>query len=148
MKKIGKKRNRRDFLAVFDEDKHKELIAAGLKDFSFNATQAALLITLYCDQPQLHVPNELLRRLVEMDGLLAQWRHRHALVVQRTIGSKLGTGGSSGYGYLRAVIEPTRVFRDIANLATYVIRNSAGKKKKKKGKEKRVLKEMHFFFSS
>lgn len=73
------------------------------------------------------MPNELLRRLVEMDGLLAQWRHRHALVVQRTIGSKLGTGGSSGYGYLRAVIEPTRIFRDVANLATYIIRTSAGK---------------------
>jgi tryptophan 2,3-dioxygenase len=83
------------------------------------------LITLYAEQPQLHVPYQLLQRLVDIDGLLAQWRHRHALVVQRTIGSKLGTGGSSGYGYLRAVIEPTRVFRDISNLATYVIRPGA-----------------------
>jgi tryptophan 2,3-dioxygenase len=79
----------------------------------------------YAEHPQLQVPYMLLQRLVDVDGLLAQWRHRHALVVQRTIGSKLGTGGSSGYGYLRAVIEPTRVFRDIANLATYVIRTSS-----------------------
>ncbi len=71
------------------------------------------------------MPAQLLQRLMDVDNLLAQWRHRHALVVQRTIGSKLGTGGSSGYGYLRAVIEPTRVFRDISNLATYVIRPGA-----------------------
>lgn len=48
--------------------------------------------------------------------MLAQWRYRHALAVMRIIGTKLGTGGSSGYGYLKAVIEPTRVFKDIANL--------------------------------
>lgn len=85
-------------MAVFDEEKHNELMKAGLKvrgarggnvgadeegqDLSFRATQAALLITLYGDQPQLHVPCELLRRLVSIDTLFAQWRHRHALVVQ------------------------------------------------------------------
>jgi tryptophan 2,3-dioxygenase len=63
----------------------------------------------------------LLQRVVDIDSLLAQWRHRHALVVHRMIGTKLGTGGSSGYGYLKAVIEPTRVFKDIANLSTYII---------------------------
>jgi tryptophan 2,3-dioxygenase len=37
------------------------------------------------------------------------------------IGTKLGTGGSSGYYYLRATIEKGRVFADITNLATYLI---------------------------
>ena len=41
------------------------------------------------------------------------------------LGSKLGTGGSSGYAYLRSMVEPSRVFRDIANLSTYIIRPSA-----------------------
>lgn len=114
--------NKRDFLALFDEEQHKELQSRGIKTLSFKATQAALLITLYSEQPQLHVPYLVLQRMVDIDLLLAQWRYRHALIVSRMIGSKLGTGGSSGYGYLRSVIEPTRVFRDIANLATYIIR--------------------------
>ncbi len=113
------------FLAMFDEDRHNAMIASGLKSLSFRATQAALLITLYSEQPQLHVPYLILQRITDIDGLMAQWRFRHANAVHRMIGSKLGTGGSSGYAYLKAVIEPTRVFRDIANLATYVIRPAA-----------------------
>lgn len=115
----------KDFLALFDEAKHNDLMERGLKTLSFKATQAALLISLYSEQPQLHVPYLILQRIVDVDALLAQWRFRHAMVVSRIIGSKLGTGGSSGYAYLKAVIEPTRVFKDISNLATYIIRPSA-----------------------
>ena len=71
--------NKRDFLALFDESEHERLVGQGLKTLSFKATQAALLITLYADQPQLSVPNQLLARVVDVDALLSQWRHRHAL---------------------------------------------------------------------
>jgi tryptophan 2,3-dioxygenase len=41
-------------------------------------------------------------RLLDFDAALAQWRARHTLVVERLIGHKPGTGGSSGVGYLRS----------------------------------------------
>jgi tryptophan 2,3-dioxygenase len=37
------------------------------------------------------------------------------------IGSKIGTGGSSGYWYLKSTIERGRIFADIGNLSTYMI---------------------------
>ncbi len=44
---------------------------------------------------------ELAEALLEHDELAAAWRARHVLMVERMIGSKSGTGGSSGSGYLR-----------------------------------------------
>lgn len=42
-------------------------------------------------------------------------------MVQRMIGTKVGTGGSSGVGYLKASLERGRVFLDFGNLATFLI---------------------------
>jgi len=42
-------------------------------------------------------------------------------MVHRMIGSKLGTGGSSGYWYLKSTIERGRVFTDISQVTTYLI---------------------------
>lgn len=42
-------------------------------------------------------------------------------MTQRMIGSRVGTGGSSGYWYLKATLERSKVFGDIANLATFLI---------------------------
>jgi tryptophan 2,3-dioxygenase len=44
---------------------------------------------------------ELAEGLLEHDELAARWRTRHVTMVERMIGSKTGTGGSSGSGYLR-----------------------------------------------
>jgi tryptophan 2,3-dioxygenase len=44
---------------------------------------------------------ELAEALLEHDELAAGWRARHVTMVERMIGSKTGTGGSSGSGYLR-----------------------------------------------
>ncbi|HET9044718.1 MAG TPA: tryptophan 2,3-dioxygenase family protein, partial [Burkholderiales bacterium] len=52
------------------------------------------------------------------------WRYRHALMVQRMIGAKIGTGGSSGQDYLRRTVEAHRVFLDFFNLSTYLIPRS------------------------
>ncbi|HZA60348.1 MAG TPA: tryptophan 2,3-dioxygenase family protein, partial [Actinomycetota bacterium] len=43
--------------------------------------------------------------LLVHDELFALWRHRHILMVERMIGSKTGTGGSSGASYLRTTLE-------------------------------------------
>ncbi|WAL67007.1 tryptophan 2,3-dioxygenase family protein [Amycolatopsis cynarae] len=42
--------------------------------------------------------------LVDLDEGLQEWRYRHVKMVERTIGDKAGTGGSSGAGYLRSTL--------------------------------------------
>ena len=43
-------------------------------------------------------------RLVDLDEGLQEWRYRHVKMVERTIGHKIGTGGSSGVGYLSSTL--------------------------------------------
>jgi tryptophan 2,3-dioxygenase len=43
-------------------------------------------------------------RLVDLDEGFAEWRYRHVRMVERTIGVKPGTGGSSGAAYLRTTL--------------------------------------------
>jgi tryptophan 2,3-dioxygenase len=43
-------------------------------------------------------------RLVDLDEGLQEWRYRHVKMVERTIGQKIGTGGSSGVGYLASTL--------------------------------------------
>jgi tryptophan 2,3-dioxygenase len=43
-------------------------------------------------------------RLVDVDEGVQEWRYRHVMMVQRTIGTKAGTGGSPGVDYLRSTL--------------------------------------------
>jgi tryptophan 2,3-dioxygenase len=47
---------------------------------------------------------ELCERLVDLDEGMQEWRYRHVKMVERTIGSKRGTGGSSGVSYLASTL--------------------------------------------
>jgi tryptophan 2,3-dioxygenase len=47
---------------------------------------------------------EICERLVDLDEGLAEWRYRHVRMVERTIGSKPGTGGSRGAAYLQSTM--------------------------------------------
>jgi tryptophan 2,3-dioxygenase len=47
---------------------------------------------------------ELCERLVDLDEGLQEWRYRHVKMVERTIGVKRGTGGSSGAAYLAGTV--------------------------------------------
>ncbi|MFP5304633.1 MAG: tryptophan 2,3-dioxygenase [Gammaproteobacteria bacterium] len=47
---------------------------------------------------------QVCERLVDLDEGLQEWRYRHVKMVERTIGFKPGTGGSSGAEYLRATL--------------------------------------------
>lgn len=42
--------------------------------------------------------------LTDIDEGIAEWRYRHVMMVQRTIGHKMGSGGSAGVGYLRSTL--------------------------------------------
>ena len=60
-----------------------------------------VLIDIYRTDPAL---TEFLELLTDMDEGLQEWRYRHVMMVQRTIGTKQGTGGSDGVGYLRSTL--------------------------------------------
>lgn len=117
-------RTRATFASVFDPAKYDELRAAGHRRLAYDAFRAALMIMLYRDEPILQIPFRLLTALVTIDENLSLWRYRHALMVQRMIGAKIGTGGSSGQDYLRRTVEAHRVFLDFFNLSTYLIPRS------------------------
>jgi tryptophan 2,3-dioxygenase len=61
---------------------------------------------------------------MNVDELLTLWRYRHALMVQRMIGVKIGTGGSAGHDYLRETAGKHRIFSDLFRLSTYLIPRS------------------------
>jgi tryptophan 2,3-dioxygenase len=50
---------------------------------------------------------ELAEELVDLEDWSRQWRFRHVTTVERIIGHKRGTGGSSGVGYLKRALETT-----------------------------------------
>ena len=57
--------------------------------------------------------------LLEMDELFSVWRQRHVLMVERQIGTKSGTGGSSGASYLRTTLEK-RFFPELWELRSFL----------------------------
>jgi len=60
-----------------------------------------LLVKIYRSDPK---NAELCERLVDLDEGVQEWRYRHVKMVERTIGAKMGTGGSSGAEYLRNTV--------------------------------------------
>lgn len=114
-------KGRQKFESVFDEDKHAESLREGRWRLSWKALQAALFITIYRNEPVLQAPYSLLKHIMDVDELLARWRFRHALMVQRMVGMGMGTGGSSGYEYLMNTVLKHRIFSDIFALSTYLI---------------------------
>ncbi len=89
--------------------------------FSAEANRSALFIMLYRDHPMLHLPYELISSLLEIDELMSLWRHRHIHMVQRTIGKRVGTGGSSGSDYLRKAADSHIIFKELAELTTFLV---------------------------
>ncbi len=59
------------------------------------------LVTIYRKESGLA---GLCERLVDLDEGLMEWRYRHVKMVQRTIGTKMGTGGSAGAEYLMTTL--------------------------------------------
>ena len=60
-----------------------------------------VLLGIYRSDPR-HAA--LLESLTDLDEGLQEWRYRHVMMVQRTIGTKQGTGGSDGAAYLRSTL--------------------------------------------
>lgn len=110
------------FATIFDQDKHNKLVERGERKLSHKALWGALMIWLNRDEPRFHLPYQLLSLLTDLDNLINRWRYNHALLAQRQVGNKSGTGGSSGYSYLRSTAgDRYKLFNDILNLSTWLI---------------------------
>jgi tryptophan 2,3-dioxygenase len=64
--------------------------------------RTASLLTMAREQRELFAVSE---RLLDHDENVARWRSLHVLMVEREIGTKTGTGGSSGASYLRTTLD-------------------------------------------
>ncbi len=64
--------------------------------------RTASLLAMAREQTELFAVSEA---LLDHDENVARWRSLHVLMVEREIGAKRGTGGSSGVGYLRATLD-------------------------------------------
>lgn len=91
------------------------------QSLSPSANRAALFIMLYRSYPMLQLPFQLLNGLLEIDEQLSSWRYRHMNMVHRMIGTRIGTGGSSGKDYLKAAADKHYIFREIAQLNSFLI---------------------------
>ena len=95
--------------------------AGGTRAFSAEAARNALFVMLYRDHPILQMPYELLSILLEIDEGLSMWRHRHIHLVQRTIGKRVGTGGSTGAEYLRGAADSHIIFKELSELTSFLL---------------------------
>jgi tryptophan 2,3-dioxygenase len=73
-----------------------------------------VLIEIYRRDPVLA---SLCERLVDLDEGIQEWRYRHVKMVQRTIGTKKGTGGSEGAAYLKTTLDRP-IFPDLWDIRT------------------------------
>jgi len=91
------------------------------RSLSSAASRAALFIMLYRGYPMLQLPFLLLNGLLETDEQLSSWRYRHMNMVHRMIGTRIGTGGSTGKDYLKAAADKHYIFKEIAQLNSFLI---------------------------
>jgi tryptophan 2,3-dioxygenase len=88
---------------------------------SAKAARAAVFIMLYRDEPIFQQPFRFLEALLDIDEHLATWRSRHLNMVRRMIGMRMGTGGSTGSGYLKGALDSHFIFGEIAELSSFLI---------------------------
>ncbi len=91
------------------------------RSLSAAACRSALFIMLYRGYPMLELPFQLLDTLHELDNQLGNWRYRHINMVRRMIGTRIGTGGSTGAGYLQGAMEKHYIFREVSQLNSFLI---------------------------
>jgi tryptophan 2,3-dioxygenase len=79
-----------------------------------SAALRPVLVEVYRNHPNL---GELCERLVDLDEGFMEWRYHHVKMVQRTIGTKPGTGGSAGADYLMTTLNQP-LFPDLWTIRT------------------------------
>lgn len=69
------------------------------------AARARAILSLYRDERSNRDWIDVCERLTEFDELVVSWRLRHIQLVERTIGARMGTGGSAGSSYLKLTLD-------------------------------------------
>ncbi len=80
-----------------------------------------LFIESYRELPLLAWPRVLIDSFVELEESILLFRNSHARMVERMIGRRMGTGGSSGVDYLDATLK-YRIFVDLWTVRTILVR--------------------------
>jgi tryptophan 2,3-dioxygenase len=80
-------------------------------------TQAVLVILTHFDER--HEEFQLAEALLEHDEYFSLWRSHHIKMVERMVGTKRGTGGSEGVGYLRTTLDK-KFFPELWEARTYL----------------------------
>lgn len=109
----------------FNFERFNELMLGAEKkpewSLSPKARRGALFIMMYRDYPLLQLPFQLINVLLEIDEGISTWRYRHMNMVHRMIGSRTGTGGSSGKDYLKGALDRHYIFSEFAELTSFMI---------------------------
>ena len=91
-------------------------------DGEVNRARAGLLfIESYRELPLLAWPRVLVDAIVELEEAMVLFRTHHARMVERMIGRRVGTGGSSGVDYLDATTK-YRIFGDLWGVRTILVK--------------------------
>ncbi len=86
---------------------------------------ALVFVESYRELPLLAWPREIIDSLVALEQATVIFRQRHARMVERVIGRRVGTGGSAGVDYLDQTALRYRVFEDIWAVRTIQVRTEA-----------------------
>jgi len=130
------------FKSILEEDTHNKLMAENKKRLSYKATVAALFINLYREEPILQLPFQFITCLMDIDNEVTNWRHRHAQMVLRMIGHKVGTGGSSGHEYLSKTTQQHQIYTDFHGISSLLIPRSELPKL-----PKGIMDQLNFYYS-
>jgi tryptophan 2,3-dioxygenase len=76
-------------------------------------------IEVYRDADTYFELYELAEKLVDIEDSFQQWRFKHMYTVQRIIGNKIGTGGSSGVSFLKKALDIS-FFPELFELRTHL----------------------------
>jgi tryptophan 2,3-dioxygenase len=85
---------------------------------------ALVFIESYRELPLLAWPREVIDAIVSLEQAFVIFRQRHARMVERVIGRRTGTGGSSGVDYLDSTALKYRIFRDVWAVRTLLVQRS------------------------
>jgi aminocarboxymuconate-semialdehyde decarboxylase len=82
-------------------------------------SRARAIHALYLDEKNHRDWIDVCERLTEFDELVVSWRLRHIQMVERTIGIRMGTGGSTGSSYLKLTLDK-KFFPELWEARTYL----------------------------
>ena len=106
-------------------DTNKDAVNFFEEESSLRRRRAGLVfIESYRELPLLAWPRKLISTLIELEQSMILWRTSHARMVERMIGRRIGTGGSSGVDYLDMTTK-YRVFVDVWAVRSILIKKEA-----------------------